>query len=127
MSKLSDLVGLVNDALKEQLAVISEKAIKSGRIKLLTGGDEYASATFSFAIEEDESDDCSLYFEVRINSDSYQYSTDDKGIFHMQHMFFGGRARAAMEHLPEDILARVNSSFDDVFVSMYVNGKMVYG
>jgi len=123
VSELKTLAKLVNEALAENLGTIAEKASKAGRIKFLTGDDENASATFFFAIEDD--DDPSLYFEVRISSDIYQYSEEDEGAFNMQRNFFSNQANAAIESLPDELQSKVNSSFEDIYVSIYLNDQMI--
>ena len=123
MSETKSLVDKVNQELSDQLKTISEKADKAGRIKFLTGDDESASATFIFAVEDE--DDESLYFEIKISTQAYRYSADDSGKYEVQRSFFGNQAKGAIESLSDDTRSKIESQFDDIYVSIYVNDQMV--
>ena len=123
MSEAAKIAAEINDCLSNDLVDVSEKAVQAGRIKLLAGGDEAATANFRFSVEDEE--DSELFYEVRISSDTYKYSKDDSGVFDMQRSFFGNQASRLVESLPDELREKLEEEFDDIFVSIYVNDVMV--
>jgi len=123
MGEAQKIAAEINELLSNDLADASDGAVKSGRIKFLTGDDEHASVNLIFSIEDE--DDAALFYEVRIFSKNYNFTQSDRGKFDVQRGFFTHQAENLIESIPDELKEKLEQEFDDVFVSIYVNDVMI--